>query len=199
MNVSSAAVARLAGGFSLLALLTVPAGAQQAGKPAAAAPPSQRVESVNFDHWVVTCQEVAGAAKKVCVGSLRVVGSDGKQAIANWQIGFNKENRLVSVFQVPPSLTAKSKDNKVSTGVSTKSGADMKLGSAAVRHMVYEGCTPRICEAVLPVDDSFIKDAALAASTSVTVTTLDGATLPLNFESKGLDKAIAAVQARKIQ
>lgn len=189
---------RLACALSLLIVATTPAGAENK-RDAPAPVPSRHVESVNFDHWVVTCQGGGEDGPKTCVAALRLLGSDGKEPVANWQIGYNKDNRLVSVFQVSPSLTAKTKDNRVSTGVSTKAGAEMKLGASAARRLVYEGCTPQICEAVLPVDDSFIKDAAGAATTSVTVSTLDGTTLPLNFGSKGLEKAIAAVVARKVQ
>lgn len=195
----SGAPTRLAGVASLLIVALTPAVAESNQAAPAAPVPSRHVESVNFDHWVVTCQGGGGDGPKTCVAALRLLGSDGKEPIANWQIGYNKDNRLVSVFQVSPSLTAKSKDNRVSTGVSTKAGAEMKLGGSAARRLVYEGCTPQICEAVLPVDDSFIKDAAGAATTSVTVSTLDGTTLPLNFGSKGLEKAIAAVVARKVQ
>jgi invasion protein IalB len=197
---SSGALGRLST-FALMAVALSPAGAMAesvAAKPVAPVP-SQHVESVNFEHWIVTCQDGAAGGAKICVATLHVLGSDGKQPIANWQIGYNKDNRLVSVFQVPPSLTAKNKDNKISTGVSTKAGAEMKLGASAARRLVYEGCTPQICEAVLPIDETFIKDAGGSTTTSVTVSTLDGATLPLNFESKGLEKAIAAVVARKIQ
>jgi invasion protein IalB len=194
----SGAPTRLACVLSLLFVTTTPEKAAAENNQTAAAPvPSRHVESVNFDHWIVTCQD--GDGGKVCVATLSLLGSDGKQPIANWQIGYNKDSRLVSVFQVSPSLTAKGKDNKVSTGVSTKAGAEIKLGSSAIRRLVYEGCTPQVCEAVLAIDDSFIKDSASATTTSVTVSTLDGTALPLNFGSKGLEKAIAAVVARKAQ
>jgi invasion protein IalB len=187
----------------LFLLLTAPMASSGAlaesnqSKPAAPIA-SQHVESINFEHWIVTCQDGAAGSVKTCAANLRVFGSDGKQAVANWQIGYNRDNDLVSVFQVSPSLTVKTKD-KVSTGVWTKNGAEMKLGSSAARRLVYEGCTPQACEAVLPVDDKFIKDAAGAATTSVTVWTLDGSPLPMTFGSKGLDRAIAAVVARKAQ
>ncbi|MGJ0505897.1 MAG: invasion associated locus B family protein [Methylocystis sp.] len=184
---------------SWIALVSNGAFAQQGNQAQSAAPPpSQHVESVNFDHWVVTCQD-GGAGGRMCVATLRVLGSDGKQAIANWQIGYSKDRRLVSAFQVSPSLTAKTSDNKTSTGVSTKNGAEMKLGASAPRRLVYEGCTPQLCEAITLADDAFIKDASGAATTTVTVSTLDGTSIPLTFESKGLDKAVAAVVARKIK
>ncbi len=185
----------------LLTVVTAPSGVLAENNPSKPAAPiaSQHVESGNFEHWIVTCQDGAAGSVKTCVANLRVFGSDGKQAVANWQIGYNRDNDLVSVFQVSPSLTVKTKDNKVSTGVWTKNGAEMKLGSSAARRLVYEGCTPQACEAVLPVDDKFIKDAAGASTTAVTVWTLDGAPLPMTFDSRGVDRAIAAVVARKAQ
>lgn len=185
-------------GFTPATAQTNLRGALAEAKPGAAgAPPvSKHVESVNFDHWVVTCQDAGG--KKVCSANLRILGAGGKQVIANWQIGFDKDNRLVSVVQVPTGLAAKSKDGKVSSGISMKNGLEMKLGAGAARRLPYVACTSQFCEAATPVDDAFAKEAAAAAKTSVTVYVADGTAVPLDFESKGLDKAIAAVAAKSI-
>jgi invasion protein IalB len=172
-------------------------GALAEAKPAPGAPPvSQHVESVNFDHWVVTCQDAAG--KKVCSAGLRILGGGGKQVIANWQVGYDKDNHLVSVLQVPTGLAAKSKEGKVSSGISMKNGLEMKLGAGAARRLAYVACNAQFCEAVAPVDDAFLKDAVAATKTVVTVYTSDGTAVPLDFESKGLDKAIAAVAAKNL-
>jgi invasion protein IalB len=168
-------------------------------KPAAstAPPASQRVESITYDHWVVTCQD-SGDAKKICVANLKVLGSGGKQVIANWQIGYDKDNHLLSVLQAPTNLTATSKDNKVSSGLLVKNGADLKLGTGAARRLAYLACNPNFCEAVAPVDEAFVRDAAVAGSASLTLYASDGTPMPLTFDAKGLDKAIAAVVAKKI-
>jgi invasion protein IalB len=172
----------------------IPAFAQSKQAPA---PVSKHAESVNFDHWVVSCQDVGG--KSACAGTLHVLGPDGKQPIANWQIGLDKDGRLVSVVQVPPGLAIKSKDNKVSGGLAIKNGVDLKIGSAAVRHLNYVACTPQVCEATgAPIDDAFVKEAAGAASSTITVFTADGTAVPLTFSGAGLDKALAAVASKKI-
>jgi invasion protein IalB len=171
---------------------SIPAFAQS--KPAAA-PVSKHAESVNFDHWVVSCQDVGG--KSACSGNLRVLGPD-KRPIAIWQIGSDKDGRLVNVIQVPTGLAIKSKEGKVSSGILMKNGVEMKLGSAAVRHLNYVACNQQLCEAAAPIDDAFVKEAAGAASSTVTVFTSDGTPVPLTFPSAGLDKALAAVAAKKI-
>jgi invasion protein IalB len=194
----------LLGGLSLLALAASTSFSAQAqtslrgavdGAKTAAPPASQHVESVNFDHWVVTCQDVA--SKKACVGNLQLRGSDGN-AVANWQIGFDKDSRLMSVFQVSTGLAVKSKDNKVSTGLLIKNGVEVKLGSSAARRLSYVSCNPQICEAAAPVDEAFVKDAAAAATTAVTIYTSDGNALPFTFDSKGLDKALVAVASKTL-
>ena len=184
-------------GISLLAVAAAAmfSGQAFAQSKQAVAPASQHTESVNFNHWVVTCQDVA--SKKACVGNLQLLGSEGKP-IANWQIGVDKDNNLMSVIQVSAGLAAKSKDNKVSTGLLIKNGVEVKLGASAARRLSYVDCNPQICEAATPVDEAFVKDAAAAATTAVTVYTSDGTALPFTFDSKGLDKTLAAVASKSL-
>lgn len=192
---------RPAGVGLILGLVLFSAGGANAQtKPAASAPSSapQHVESVTYDHWVVTCQD-SGDAKKTCVANLKVFGSGGNQILANWQIGYDKENHLLSALQAPTNLTSTSKENKVSSGLLVKNGVVLKMAAGAARRLSYLACTPNFCEAVAPVDDAFVRDAAVGGSVSLTLFASDGTLLPLTFDAKGLDKAIAAVVSKKIE
>jgi invasion protein IalB len=155
---------------------------------------SHRVETINYDGWVVTCSDTIGISSgKTCSAELRVLGPDSNQILLNWQIGLDKDSHLVTVVQVPIGITVK-KDNKVSGGILLKNGVELKFGNNAVQRLNYVACNAKFCEAVTPVDEAFFKEAAAATTASITIYAADGTAIPLSLDVKGIDKAITAVK-----
>jgi invasion protein IalB len=182
---------------SAILLAEVKPGATDKGPDRGASPASRHVESVNYDHWMVTCQDAAEGSNKVCVAYLRILGPNGKDVLVNWQIGFDKAKHLMSVFQVPTGFTRKTADNKAVVGVMVKKGLDVKLGNADAHHLDFITCNPKSCEAAIPIEEVFRKEANGAASTEITIYSSDGTSAPLSFDSRGLDKALRVVASQK--
>jgi invasion protein IalB len=161
-----------------------PAGPATGGQaPAAQTPPQpQRTEILNHDNWTVTCREFAeGRARRLCSASLQVINSNTKQVLFAWLIGTNNDNKLVSVVQTLP-------------GVSITPGVELKLARGSPRKLPYVNCDPAHCEALILMDDSFIRDASATETAEALVIGKNGQGVQFKFPVKGFDKALAAVR-----
>lgn len=166
-----------------------------AAPQAAAPPPSIRTESINFNAWSVTCQEAVGTgAKKTCVASLRVLSSDGRIVLLNWQIGYGRDRRMMSAFQVPLGLSVRDENQQATRGILVKDGLDIKIGASPVKRIGYSTCDLQVCEAALPLDEALTKLVSAASAVTVTAYAADGRPIPLSFDAKGVDKAIEAIR-----
>jgi len=157
-----------------------PASPAQAVAPAAPAGPV-RTESFVQDSWIVQCQEMAGAPKKTCSATLQVV-DDKRQVMFGWVIGKTPEGALTAVFQTP-------------TGILIQRGLELKIGNATTpRKANYIACNNQRCEASMPVDEGFIKEASASPTAVAAIYLVDGRAVNYNLNTKGFDKAVAAVK-----
>lgn len=157
-----------------------PAAAEPAPAPA---PPSapQRIETINYGSWTVTCRDtVDKASKKVCSGALQVVQDKTRQVLLAWIIGRDNQGTLRTVIQTP-------------TGVQIPKGLELTLGKAATRTMPYTACEPQRCEASAAFDDGMIKDAIASAEAKAMITAIDGRAITFNLQIKGIDQVFAAI------
>lgn len=164
--------------------------APAATAPARAAPEApHRVETTQYDSWVVTCEDtVGGTAKKTCIANLRVVNQD-KGTVLNWQIGLNEEGHFVTAIHIPSALTIKNGDKTVGGPISIPSGVELKFGNGAVRRLNFVTCGPQQCIAEGLIDESFTKEAAANTKATITIHTPGGA-IPFELAINGIDKAI---------
>lgn len=150
--------------------------------PAAPPPPTpQRVETFVQDSWTVTCQEMSGSPKKICSATLQVIDQEKRAVLFSWIIGKTPEGVMTAVFQTP-------------TGVLLQRGLELKIGSATTpRKVNYVACNAQRCEASMPMDDAFIKEASASPTAVATIYLVDGRAANFNLNTKGFDKAVAAI------
>jgi len=154
------------------------AGAAQPGNAAPAAP--QWTKVATYGSWEVRCQN-PNAANKVCAAWLEIVNQQNKQVMMAWIVGPDNKGALQTIFQTP-------------SGVRVSAGVDVKLGSAAARHVNYINCLPRQCTAGVAMDDAFVKDTIAAQKADVTLYAPDGKGINFGIPVSGLDKALAAIK-----
>lgn len=160
----------------------VPAAPPAAVKPPPAVPAIRRTETIAIDGWTVTCREGEGA-KRACSAELRVMQADAnnqQHVIFNWIIGLN-DSKMLTIFQVP-------------TGILVQPGVEIRIAAKDVRKVPYTLCDPVKCEAVIAMDDAFIKDVTAAEKTDVVIQATDGRGLTFGMNTKGFDKVLAEIR-----
>ncbi len=167
--------------------------------PAAPAPKAtsspRRVETTEYDSWAVTCEDTTagGAAKRSCVGSLRVRNQN--QMLLNWEIGSNPDGRWVTAVHIPSALAAKQGDKTIGGPILVADGVDLKFGNGPARRLSFVSCGPRQCVAEATVDEGFVKEAVANANGKATITVhTGGGDVPFEVPIKGIDKAIASTR-----
>lgn len=166
-----------------------------AGAPAPSAP--QRVETIKYDSWVVTCQDsVGGTAKKTCSASLQAMSQDRRELLLNWEIGMNKDGHFVTAFHIPPVLGIKKNDQVVGGPLLVQNGVELKFGNGPARRISYIWCGPKQCFAEALIDDAFVKEALANTQATVTVYTVGGDAIPIQLPIKGIDKAISSTRIK---
>lgn len=167
--------------------------AQQAGQPApapAAPAAPRRVETTQYDSWIVTCEEtVGGTTKKSCIADMRMVNQD-RGTVLNWQIGQNPEGQFITAIHIPSALTVESGDKTVGGPISIQNGIELKFGNGAVRRLNYTTCGPQQCVAEAIIDEAFIKEATANTKATITIHT-PSAVIPFELAINGIDKAIS--------
>ena len=167
------------------ALAQVLAPAPAAPSPTTAPQPSptapQRIETIVYDSWTVTCQDtVAKSSKKICSATLQVIEQKQRQLLLTWTIGRDNQGVLRIVVQTP-------------TGVQIAKGVELKLGKASARILPYVSCEPQRCHASIAMNDGMVKDALVSSDAVVTILAVDGRAINFNFPVKGIDKVFAAI------
>lgn len=156
--------------------------------PATAPSAPQRVETITYDSWTVTCQDAPGV-KKSCSAALTLalVQEGRRQVLGAWVIRRNDEGVLQTLLYTP----------QIQPGIQIQKGVDLKLGAAAPRKLSYVACSPRQCEASVAMDANMVRDALAAANATITIYASNGKDLNLNLASlKGIDKVISTIGGR---
>ena len=151
-------------------------------KPPPDVPAIRRTETVAIEGWMVTCRESEGA-KRSCSAELRVLQSDAnnqQRVIFNWIIGLN-EGKALTILQVP-------------TGILVQPGVELRIASKEVRKVPYTLCDQVKCEAVIVMDEAFVRDVTTAATTEVVIQATDGRGLTFGMNTKGFDKVLAEIR-----
>jgi invasion protein IalB len=158
-----------------------PAAQPPAARPAAPAPTEeqrQRVETVVFGGWTVTCREIPGGdAKKTCSAQFQAMDQNRQQVILSWIMGRTADGKLASVLQTP-------------TGVQLAKGVQLKFGEGTPRKLDYVVCETR-CEAMIVMDERFVREASAAQTATATIVAKAGQSINITMPLAGFDKAAA--------
>jgi invasion protein IalB len=156
-----------------------PAQAAQAQAPAQQIP--SRTEILNFDNWVVTCNEFADKPKtRVCSALLRIVQQNTNQTVFVWSLTMDSNKQMVSTLQTP-------------TGVYIAPGVELRVGKAPPRKIAFTSCDTGGCVAPLLMDANTLREMVTAPTAEAIIQGTGGNTVQFNVQLKGIDKAYAAL------
>ena len=149
-----------------------------APQPAPQAQPPERVETTNFDNWILTCREfVEGPKKRNCAMTVSVRKTDTNRVILSWTIRQGDNGQMISVIETLP-------------GISIAPGIQLKLEkAAAAKKFPIEACEPNWCSASMPMDKAFIREIAASSKVTVVVTYSAGQPFTSEFPINGFEKA----------
>ena len=108
-----------------------------------------RTETITYNNWTVTCREVGGQPKRNCSAVMQAVDQNRKQVVLTWIFGHTPEGALTTVLRTP-------------TGVLIQRGVELRVGDTTPRKLNYVNCDQQQCEATLPMDEVFVRDASAA-------------------------------------
>ncbi len=163
--------------------------AQSAQAPAAQGQPPQpapqpvpvRTEILNFENWVVTCNEFAeGARTRVCSAALQIVQPNSNQVVFNWTIALDTSKQLVAVVQTP-------------TGVLIPPGVELRVGKAALHKIPFASCDTGRCIATMPMDNALLREMSATPTAEAVVQGSQGNTVTFTIQLRGFDKAYAVL------
>jgi invasion protein IalB len=159
------------------------AGAPAAPPPAAPPPPQipTRTEILNFDNWVVTCNEFAeGPRKRVCSALLQILQQNTNQMVFTWAVAVDDKRQMITVMQTP-------------TGVLIAPGIELKVGKIPPHKVPFASCDTGRCVATLPMDAALLQEMAAVPTAEAVIQGIQGNTVQFNIQMKGFDKAFAAL------
>ena len=155
-----------------------------AGAPANQLAPPQiptRTEILNFDSWVVTCNEFAERARqRVCQAVLQIVQQNTNQIVFNWTIVIDNNKQLVTIMQTP-------------TGVAIAPGVELQVGKSPARKIPFASCETARCIATLAMDSTLLQEMSAATTAEAVIQGSQGNTVQFNIQLKGFDRAFAAL------
>lgn len=155
--------------------------AQQPAAPAAPPVAPERVETIKYDAWTVTCRDtVEKSSKRTCTGIMQVIEQKSRRVLLAWVIGRDNQGVLRTVMQTP-------------TGVQIPKGVELKLGKAPMRTLPFTACEPQRCDASVAMDDAMVKEAMASQEAVATIVATDGRGINFNMPIKGIDKVFAAI------
>lgn len=138
--------------------------------------------TTQYQHWTLTCREVAGAKPpKTCAAALRVVGTD-KKLVLLLELTRGKDGAVEAVMQTP-------------TGVLVKKGVELKIGDKVEGKLDYLACVPQNCEATATLDEALRKKLSATKEVAVLLHSRDGREIQFKFPIEGIDKAMAALRS----
>jgi invasion protein IalB len=158
--------------------------AAPAGQPAANGATAQtptRTEILNFENWVVTCNEFAEASKpRVCTALLQIAQQNTNQVVFAWTIAIDNSKQMVTIMQTP-------------TGVNIPPGVELKVGKVPPRKIPFASCDAGRCVATLPMDAALLREMTTVPSAEAVIQGSQGNTVQFNIQMKGFDKAYAVL------
>jgi invasion protein IalB len=142
--------------------------------------PSEKVETTNFENWILTCREaVDGPKKRSCFMTVAVLKSDNNQPMLSWTVRANESGQMLAIIEMLP-------------GISIAPGIRLQLeGTAAPRKVPIEICEPNFCSGTLAMDKTFVRDASASSKVTIVVTSSAGQPVTLDFPIKGFEKAFS--------
>jgi invasion protein IalB len=160
-------------------------------QPAANGPPAQptqaagpiptRTEILNFENWIVTCNEFAeGARTRVCSALLQIAQQNTNQIVFAWSIAVDNSKQMVTIMQTP-------------TGVNIPPGVELRVGKVPPRKIPFASCDTGRCLATLPMDAALLREMAAVPSAEAIIQGSQGNTVQFNIQMKGFDKAYAVL------
>jgi invasion protein IalB len=155
----------------------VPGVGEAAPAPAAVVP--TRTEILNFDNWVVTCNEFAeGPRTRVCSALLRIIQEKTAQIVFSWTVAVDTNKQMVTVMQTP-------------TGVAIAPGVELRIGKAAPRKIPFTSCETGRCVASVVMDAALLRDLTTTPTAEAVIQGSQGNNVQFNIQMKGFDKAYA--------
>jgi invasion protein IalB len=152
--------------------------------PAAQAPAPQiptRTEILNFDNWVVTCNEFAeGAKTRTCSALLRIIQQNTNQTLFAWSITIDASRQPAAVLQTP-------------TGVNIAPGVELRIGKAAPQKIAFTACDTGGCVANTHLDANIVREMGTAATAEAVIQGSQGNNVQFTVPLKGFDRAYAAL------
>ncbi len=149
------------------------------GQPAAAPPPPvpTRTEILNFENWIVTCNEFAeGAHTRKCSAALQIVQPNSNQVVFNWTIGMDNSKQMITIMQTP-------------TGVLIAPGVELRIGKTPVRKVPFTSCDTGRCVATMTMDTALLREMTSAPSAEAVIQGSQGNTVTFTIQMRGFDKA----------
>ncbi|MFO1079085.1 MAG: invasion associated locus B family protein [Reyranellaceae bacterium] len=173
--------------FALVLALGLPGSAviAQAQKPAAQTPPAAqaRTEILTYENWTVTCRDATDPKeKRICSAELVISqeANNQRRPVFVWILGLNKDNQPANLW-------------RFITGISVQPGLELKFADKS-RKVPISTCEPSFCDATLPVDDAFAKEASALVQAEAVIQTNDGRQITFTINMKGFAQALAAIR-----
>jgi invasion protein IalB len=162
-----------------------PAPAQANAPPTAPAQPPPpvptRTEILNFENWVVTCNEFAeGPKTRACSAQLQIVQQNTNQVVFAWTIGYDNAKQIVTVMNTP-------------TGVTIPPGIELRVGKVPPHKIPFAACDTGRCVATSPMDATLLREMTTVQTAEAIVQGIQGNTVQFTIQMKGFDKAYAAL------
>lgn len=159
--------------------------AQQRQPPAQAAPPAaqSRTEILTYDNWTVTCRDAADPKeKRVCSAELVISqeANNQRRPVFVWILGLNKDGAPTNLWRFV-------------TGISIAPGLELKFADKS-RKVPISSCEPNFCDATLPIDDAFAKEASALVQAEAIIQAIDGRLITFTINMKGFAQALAAIR-----
>jgi len=152
-------------------------------RPAGSAggPTPTRTEILNFENWVVTCNEFAeGSKPRVCTALLQIAQQNTNQVVFAWSIAVDNTKQMVTIMQTP-------------TGVNIPPGIELRVGKVPPRKIPFASCDTGRCVATLPMDAALLREMTTVPNAEAVIQGSQGNTVQFNIQMKGFDKAYAVL------
>jgi invasion protein IalB len=154
--------------------------AQSADESQAKKPPTPlKTTTQQFGGWAFTCSYFEKSTH--CVLVQKMVGKDKKQVLVSAIVSIAKVGGAELVLQVP-------------TGLDLTPGLELAIDGKAAGKAVYRACSPRICEASVPLDKALLNKLAAGKQLALTMTGMRGKKIKVDMPLASFTEAYTAFQ-----